>query len=99
MIVVADASPLNYPVLIAEIELLPALYDGVLIPAEGHRELQRPRTPPSATKWADHLPSWCEARVVASPNGPGVVRTRSGRARRLEMGNGYRPRGVNRNAV
>lgn len=47
MIVVADTSPLNYLVLIAEVEVLSALYDRILIPEEVHRDLQRLRTPPS----------------------------------------------------
>jgi predicted nucleic acid-binding protein len=66
MIVVADASPLNYLVLIAEIELLPALYDKVLIPQEVHRELQQLQTPPTVRIWAGSLPAWCEVRSAAS---------------------------------
>jgi predicted nucleic acid-binding protein len=57
MIVVADPSPLNYLVLIAEIQLLPALYERVLIPEEVHRELQRLRTLPSVRAWATNLPA------------------------------------------
>ena len=37
MIVVADTTPLNYLVLIEQIDLLPALYQQVLIPLEVHR--------------------------------------------------------------
>jgi predicted nucleic acid-binding protein len=47
MIVVADATPLNYLVLIGQIELLSALYRTVLIPQEVHREIQQPGTPPT----------------------------------------------------
>jgi predicted nucleic acid-binding protein len=46
MIVVADTTPLNYLVLIGQIELLSPLYQSVLIPLEVHRELQRPRHRP-----------------------------------------------------
>jgi predicted nucleic acid-binding protein len=52
MIVVADTTPLNYLVIIGHIELLPALYQSVLIPQEVHRELQRPGTPPTVRAWA-----------------------------------------------
>ena len=38
MIVIADTTPLNYLVLIGEIELLPALHDGVVIPDPRERE-------------------------------------------------------------
>ena len=37
MIVVADTTPLNYLVLIGQIELLSALYRTVLIPQEVHQ--------------------------------------------------------------
>jgi predicted nucleic acid-binding protein len=72
MIVVADTSPLNYLVLIAEIEPRPALYDKVLIPDEVHRELQRLRSPPSVRSWAANLPSWCEVHLVASTTDPAL---------------------------
>jgi predicted nucleic acid-binding protein len=66
MIVVADTTPLNYLILIGEIELLPALYESVLIPLEVHRELQKPKTPPLVRAWAANLPAWCEVRAVTS---------------------------------
>ncbi len=72
MIVVADTSPLNYLVLIGEIQLLPTLYERVLIPEEVHRELQRLQTPPSVQAWAAKLPSWCEVRVVTSTADPAL---------------------------
>jgi len=64
MIVVADTSPLNYLVLIGEIELLPVLYHGVLIPLEVQRELQRPQTPAQVRAWTAKMPAWCEVRNV-----------------------------------
>jgi predicted nucleic acid-binding protein len=45
MIAVADTSPLNYLLLLDEIELLPALYDVVAIPVEVHHELQHRNSP------------------------------------------------------
>lgn len=45
MIVVADTTPLNYLVLIGQIELLPALYKSTLIPLEVHAELLRAKAP------------------------------------------------------
>ena len=66
MIVVADTTPLNYLILIDEIELLPALYKSVLIPQEVHRELQNPRTPSVVRTWALALPAWCEVRSLTS---------------------------------
>lgn len=70
MIVVADTSPLNYLILINEIELLPALYERVLIPEEVRQELQRDRAPLAVKKWATSLPAWCEIRSVAASADP-----------------------------
>ena len=45
MIVVADTGPINYLILIGEIELLPALYDRVAVPPSVCEELGRLRAP------------------------------------------------------
>jgi len=65
MIVVADTSPLNYLVLIGEIERLPSLYQKVLIPQEVRREMLRERTPLTVRTWAANLPEWCEERQLS----------------------------------
>ena len=41
MIVIADTSPINYLILIGEIEVLSALYGRVLIPPSVREELDR----------------------------------------------------------
>jgi predicted nucleic acid-binding protein len=56
--IVSDTSPINYLILIEAIEVLPKLFDEVLIPPAVHSELQRPRTPPAVFRWAASLPSW-----------------------------------------
>jgi predicted nucleic acid-binding protein len=68
MIVVADTTPLNYLILIDEIELLPILYQKILIPEEVHRELLDSGAPASVRAWASATPSWCE--VSPSPSTP-----------------------------
>jgi predicted nucleic acid-binding protein len=67
MIVVCDTSPVNYLVLIDEIDLLPQLFTTVVLPAGVLAELQHPRTPPRVASWARQLPPW--VRVI-SPKGP-----------------------------
>jgi predicted nucleic acid-binding protein len=67
MIVVCDTSPVNYLVLINEIDLLPQLFTIVVLPAAVLTELQHPRTPPRVASWARDLPPW--VRVI-SPDGP-----------------------------
>ena len=51
MIVVADATPLRYLILIEAVAILPALYERILIPAVVAEELQRPRTPLPVRQW------------------------------------------------
>jgi len=67
MIVVCDTSPVNYLVLIDEIDLLPQLFTTVVVPAGVLAELQHLRTPPRVASWARELPPW--VRVI-SPKGP-----------------------------
>ncbi len=65
MIVVADTTPLNYLVLIGQIDLVPMLYQKVLLPGEVHRELLDSGAPAQVRAWASAIPSWCE--VSTSP--------------------------------
>lgn len=62
MIVVCDTSPLNYLVLIGEIDLLPRLFAEVILTPGVLAELQYPRTPAEVAAWARDLPPW--VRVV-----------------------------------
>jgi predicted nucleic acid-binding protein len=67
MIVVADSSPLNYLVLIDEIDVLPKLFGRVLIPEAVARELQSPRTPPQVASWLAAQPVWLVIQAPAQP--------------------------------
>jgi predicted nucleic acid-binding protein len=62
MIVVADTSPLNYLVLIGQIDVLKHLYGRILIPPAVLAELTRPQTPLPVKHWAEHRPDWLEVR-------------------------------------
>jgi predicted nucleic acid-binding protein len=61
-VVVADTSPLNYLILIGEVDLLPRLYRQVLIPDIVASELRDPGAPPLVADWTSHLPPWIEVR-------------------------------------
>jgi len=65
MIIVADTSPLNYFVLIREIELLPGLFGQVIIPHAVWAELHAPGAPVVVREWADSAPSWLEVRTAS----------------------------------
>jgi predicted nucleic acid-binding protein len=62
MIGVADTSPINYLILIQEIDILPKMYGTVVIPQTVREELVRPSAPQLVRSWIDHLPIWLEVR-------------------------------------
>ena len=64
MIVVADASPLNYLIQIGCDGLLKLLFSTVLIPDAVAKELDHPAAPRSVAAWASNLPSWVEVRTI-----------------------------------
>jgi predicted nucleic acid-binding protein len=66
MTVVSDTSPINYLVLIELQDLLPALFERVLVPGAVRRELQSPKAPVEIRKWVMSNPNWLEYREVAT---------------------------------
>jgi predicted nucleic acid-binding protein len=62
MIVVADTSPINYLILIQEIDVVPKIYGRVVIPHTVREELVRASAPQLVRSWMDHPPSWLEVR-------------------------------------
>src|SRR5438067_1253926 len=59
-LVVADTGPLNYLVLIGEVELLPRLFEKIFVPTAVRNELTKPRTPEAVRRWIAEPPSWLE---------------------------------------
>ena len=62
MIVVADTSPLNYLILIGEIDLIPRLYGRVIIPQAVYDELRATKAPDWVQHSTETLPPWVEVR-------------------------------------
>ena len=65
MIVVSDTSPICYLLLIGEIELLPQLYNEVLIPKIIQQELSHIKSPSVVKNWIDTPPDWLVIQSVA----------------------------------
>jgi predicted nucleic acid-binding protein len=63
VIVVADASPLRYLILIEHAHVLPALYGRVLIPPAVIAELNRERTPDLVRAWLAKSPDWLHVQA------------------------------------
>jgi predicted nucleic acid-binding protein len=75
--IVADTSPLNYLVLIHQINLLPNLYGRLLIPESVLEELSAIETPQLVRNWATNLPEWIEV-LPATPIDESLTRLHAG---------------------
>lgn len=72
-VVVADTSPLNYLVLIGQIEILQVLYGRVLVPSEVLAELADSGAPPEVSDWIQARPEWLQVRAAqADQNDPAL---------------------------
>jgi predicted nucleic acid-binding protein len=65
MIVVADTSPINYLVLIEQIDLLRQLYGKVIIPEAVYVESIHQRSPITVRRWASSTQVWVEIHKVS----------------------------------
>lgn len=64
MIVAADTSPINYLILIEAIDVLPQLYQSVVIPQAVLEELHANETPDAVVEWVKNLPDWLTVAQV-----------------------------------
>ena len=72
-LVVADTSPLNYLVLIEAVELLPRLYQRVVIPRAVYAELTHLSAPAAVRRWVSALPPWAEVRSAVRVELGGIL--------------------------
>ena len=68
MVVIADTSPINYLVLINEIEVLSRLYGHIVIPQEVAVELTDSGAPAAVRVWMEQRPKWIEIRSAPIPD-------------------------------
>ena len=59
-LVIADTSPINYLILIEHIDLLPRLFERVVIPGTVLSELSSHDAPPAVHRWIADPPAWLE---------------------------------------
>ena len=67
-LVVADTGPLHYLVLTGDIELLPKLFERVLVPQVVRDELANTEAPRAVRDWIARAPGWLDVR----PADPGA---------------------------
>lgn len=66
MIVVSDTSPINYLLLINQIDLLPCLFEQIIIPDVVEAEMRDPDAPTILQRWIAAPPSWLTIQVVTA---------------------------------
>jgi predicted nucleic acid-binding protein len=59
-LVIADTSPINYLLLIGHIDILPALFETVILPAAVREELKHPKAPAVVKNWIALPPVWVD---------------------------------------
>ena len=86
MRVIFDTSPVCYLLLIGEIEILPILFDEILIPPAVAAELGHPRAPSVLRNWIASPPVWLQ---IHSP-GPatGLDNLQAGEREAILLGEG-----------
>ena len=73
MIVIADASPINYLILVDDIDVLPLLYERVIISRGVLYELTVHPAPKKVITWLDSRPGWLETRSLSGPIAPDLT--------------------------
>ena len=68
-VVVSDASPIHYLILIGEVDLLARLYGRVIVPETVASELQHGNAPRAVCDWISRPPAW----VAVSARGASTV--------------------------
>jgi len=85
VIVVADASPINYLLLTGYIEVVPKLFERVAFPLAVHRELLHSGSPQLVRAWASQLPSWCEVIVKEEKPDPELIKLDAGERAAIQL--------------
>jgi predicted nucleic acid-binding protein len=78
MIVVADTTPVNYLVLIGEIDVLAKLYRCVVIPRAVQEELTSLRAPAAVRAWIAQPPDWLDVRSPLAVSDPALDKLDAG---------------------
>jgi len=63
IVVIADTSPINYLILIGQIDLLKQLYARILVPPAVLSELKHALAPKPVRDWALNAPAWVEVLI------------------------------------
>jgi predicted nucleic acid-binding protein len=85
-LVVADTGPLNYLILIEQIDLLPALFEKVFVPRAVRDELRHRDAPEIVRRWTAEPPPWVEIVAFdASNDDPTLSRLDDGERAAIQL--------------
>jgi predicted nucleic acid-binding protein len=85
IIVVADTSPINYLILIGEIELLAELYKSVIVPSAVAHELRHLAASERVRTWIANPPKWLEIRYLPQSTREELRRLDPGEREAIEL--------------
>jgi predicted nucleic acid-binding protein len=68
MIIVSNTSPINYLILIGHINLVPELFDAIIIPQAVYSELSDASAPSPVQTWIATPPDWLKVQPVSQPS-------------------------------
>src|SRR5438309_568873 len=78
MAAVTNTTPLNYLILIGEVEILPEIFGRVLVPQVVVHQLQHSRAPEVVRIWAAQPPAWLEITPVTVAPDAALLRLQAG---------------------
>jgi len=85
-IVIADAGPVNYLILITHINLLPLLFEKVFIPEIVCGELRHQKAHPAVRQWISAPPVWIEIVAADSESSdPALARLDDGERAAIQL--------------
>ena len=65
-LVIADTGPINYLILTGDIDVLPVLFDRVILPSVIRDELKHRKAPPAVQRWIADPPLWAEVHQTSN---------------------------------
>ena len=77
-LVIADTGPINYLILIGHIDILPALFQKVILPAVVGDELKHQKAPAAVQQWIANPPAWAEVHVTRHAHDPAMEKLDAG---------------------
>lgn len=84
-LVIADTSPINYLILIGHIDILPALFERVILPIAVQQELANQGAPLEVRNWIASPPGWIELCDTAAASDDSLHDLDSGEAAAIAL--------------